>query len=91
MAGASREAVTADYALTDERLPDVIARLSRRETYRAGLAAADPRALRCDPRTMEILLTTLDAEHGGAAGWLRTAGVPGPALARIRDRLRGDA
>ena len=37
---------------------------------------------------MEAVLTRLDTEHGGAAGWLIERGLDDAALERLRARLR---
>lgn len=82
--GVERDAVVADYALSGER----IEALFRRWTAASGDPMPDdltphiPRA-----EAMAAVLAHLDAEHGGAAEWLRAHGLEEDALVRLRDRL----
>lgn len=85
--GVERAAVVADYAATAERLPGVSARLRRLPTYGPGLVDVPDSDLVPRAATMAELLDRLDAEHGGAAGWLRSAGVTDEELGRLRRRL----
>jgi hypothetical protein len=84
--GVERDAVVADYALSAER----IEALFRRWTAASGDPMPDdltphlPRA-----EAMAAVLAHLDAEHGGAAGWLRAHGLEEEHLARLRERLVG--
>jgi len=82
--GVEREAVVADYALSAER----VEALFRRWTAASGEPMPDdltphlPRA-----QAMAAVLAHLDAEHGGAAGWLRAKGLDEETLAHLRERL----
>jgi rhodanese-related sulfurtransferase len=84
--GVERDAVVADYALSGER----IEALFRRWTAASGEPMPDdltphlPRA-----EAMAAVLDHLDAEHGGAAGWLRAHGLEEDSFTRLRERLRG--
>jgi protein-tyrosine phosphatase len=84
--GVERDAVVADYALSGER----IEALFRRWTTASGdpmptdLTRHIPRA-----EAMATVLAHLDAEHGGAAGWLRAHGLDEESLSRLRERLTG--
>ena len=63
-----RDAIVADFALTNERLERIGARLRRMPTYSnytSKLATSDMGA---DPQTMTDVLAALDEDHGGAAG-----------------------
>lgn len=83
--GVERDAVVADYALSGER----IEALFRRWTTASGdpmPADLTPHIPRAD--AMAAVLAHLDAEHGGAAGWLRANGLDEDSLTRLRDRLR---
>jgi hypothetical protein len=78
--------VVADYALTGER----VEALFRRWTAASG----DPMPADLTPHlpraeAMAAVLDHLDAEHGGAAGWLLAHGLEEDALARLRERLAG--
>ena len=82
--GVRREAVIADYALSAER----VEALFRRWTAAVGVDMPDdltphlPRA-----EVIATVLARLDAEHGGAAGWLRANGLEDDAMERLRARL----
>jgi protein-tyrosine phosphatase len=82
--GVERDAVVADYALSGER----IEALFRRWTAASGdpmpedLTPHLPRA-----EAMAAVLAHLDAEHGGAAGWLRANGMEEDSLTLLRERL----
>jgi protein-tyrosine phosphatase len=84
--GVERDAVVADYALSAVN----VEALFRRWTTRTGtempadLTPHTPRAA-----VMEQVLAHLDAEHGGAAGWLRANGLPDDDLDALRALLRG--
>jgi hypothetical protein len=84
--GVERDAVVADYALTGER----VEALFRRWTAASGqpmpgdLTPHLPRA-----EAMAAVLDHLDAEHGGAAGWLLAHGLEEDALRRLQERLTG--
>jgi hypothetical protein len=88
VAGVDRAAVVEDYAESSAQ----IEALFRRWTTASGepMPAADamqphhPRA-----EVMEAVLTRLDTEHGGAAGWLIERGLDDAALDRLRTRLTG--
>ncbi len=84
--GVERDAVVADYALSSEQIEAMF----RRWTTASGepmptadeLAAHHPRA-----EVMAAVLDRLDAEHGGAAGWLQENGLTAEELAALRERF----
>ena len=84
--GVERDAVVADYVLSSEQIEAMF----RRWTAAAGepmpsaeeLAPHHPRA-----EVMAAVLDRLDAEHGGAAGWLRANGLTDGELDRLRARF----
>lgn len=86
--GVERDAVVADYALSSEQIEAMF----RRWTDASGepmpsaeeLAPHHPRA-----EVMVAVLDRLDAEHGGAAGWLEANGLTDDELARLRARFTG--
>jgi hypothetical protein len=86
--GVERDAVVADYALSSEQIEAMF----RRWTTASGdpmppaeeLALHHPRA-----EVMVAVLDRLDAEHGGAAGWLRENGLTDGELAGLRARFTG--
>jgi len=73
--GVEREAVIADFALTNERLERVGTRLRRMSTYANYTGTLTLGEMGADPQTMKDVLASLDQEFGGAAGWLRSAGL----------------
>lgn len=84
--GVEREAVVDDYAQSSEQ----IEALFRRWTAASGEPMPEPDDLRPHhPRAevMAAVLDHLDAEHGGAAGWLVERGLDEAALDRLRARL----
>ncbi len=84
--GVERHAVVADYVLSSERIEAMF----RRWTAATGepmlsaeeLAPHHPRG-----EVMVAVLDRLDAEHGGAAGWLRANGLDDGSLERLRARF----
>jgi protein-tyrosine phosphatase len=79
-----REAVVADYALSAER----VEALFRRWTAAVGVdmpADLTPHLPRAE--VIATVLARLDAEHGGAAGWLHANGLEQMAVERLRARL----
>jgi protein-tyrosine phosphatase len=88
-AGAHRDAIVADYALTAQRIEAIVARLASSPTYAKDVEghAADRHAPH--PESMRRILTLLDERHGSAAGWLREQGLEDEAVETLRARLRG--
>lgn len=85
--GVEREAIVADFALTNERLERIGARLRRMPTYAnytGTLAIGDMGA---DPQTMTDVLDAIDREHGGAAAWLLSNGLTQDELDGLRANL----
>lgn len=84
--GVERDAVVADYALSSEQIEAMFLRW----TAASGepmpsaemLAPHHPRA-----EVMVAVLDRLDAEHGGAAGWLLANGLDAESLQRLRARF----
>ena len=88
VAGATREAIVADFLATGERIGALMARLRASPTYAEDLgdradAAHAPRA-----ETMERVLELLDERHGGPLGWLEQAGFTAADAAALRRRLQ---
>jgi protein-tyrosine phosphatase len=83
--GVPRDAVVADYALSNEQLLRVL---------RQGVGAeydidpAEVELYRCPPEVMTALLADLDG-RGGAVGWLREHGLTDTELKQLRARLTG--
>jgi hypothetical protein len=82
--GVRREAIVADYALSEVNLAPVHAARCR---ALGELEPAEPPAWqRSPPSNARLFLHLLDA-HGGAAAYLRSAGLSDAALERLRRRL----
>jgi protein-tyrosine phosphatase len=89
VAGADREAVVADYALTTERIDGIMGRLGRLQSYAEDIAEV-PRELHvAEAGTMRDLMAAIDSRYGGARTWLAAAGVAEADLDRLAARLRG--
>lgn len=87
-AGVERDAVLDDYALTNERLHLIGARLARLPTYSGYVGRLRPEDMAADRTTMKGFLERLDQEYDGAVGWLRSAGGSDELVAHLRARLR---
>ena len=85
--GVERDAIVADFALTNERLERVGARLRRMPTYSNYTSRLSTRDMGADPQTMIDVLATLDDRDGGAAGWLLANGLTEAELAALRGAL----
>jgi len=81
------EVIVADYALTQENLDAIIARLNSTEGYRAMLAALPPDTLHAQPQTMTALLDKLRARYGSVTSYAQAAGISPATLDRLRHRL----
>jgi protein tyrosine/serine phosphatase len=87
--GVERDAIVADFALTNERLERVGARLRRMPTYSNYTSKLSNRDMGADPQTMIDVLATLDDRDGGAAGWLLANGLTDAELASLTAALTG--
>jgi protein-tyrosine phosphatase len=91
VAGAPREAIVADYALTSERIDRIVFRLAGSPTYARDMVTDDPQHHAARPESMRRVLELLDERHGSPAGWLDAHGFGADAAGRLRARLRGAA
>jgi protein-tyrosine phosphatase len=85
--GVPDEIVVADYAATQERLDDIIARLMEAEGYQTMLAALPPDTLHAEAETMVAFLAGIRSRYGSMAGYASAAGVEEADIARLRERL----
>jgi len=85
--GVTREAIVADYAATQARMPAVMARLQGAGRFQQLATELPAFVLAADAGTMRWLLDHLDRGWGGAAGWFTDHGVGASTLAAWRDRL----
>jgi protein-tyrosine phosphatase len=90
LAGAEPDAVAADFAVSAERVPQIMERLSRRPAYAANLAGKTVAQQSPRPDTMRRLIEAFDALEGGAGveAWLNRQGWTGADTAALRSRLR---
>jgi protein-tyrosine phosphatase len=88
--GVEREAVVADYALTNDRLDRIAAKLARLPTYAPSMPRRDRASMACEPHTMAAFLEALDDRYGGARRWLQSVGLPAATLQSLRECLVGD-
>ncbi|MFI6816330.1 tyrosine-protein phosphatase [Nonomuraea sp. NPDC050328] len=87
VAGATREAILADYVATGDRLERILVRLRASDTYRRDLDSrpADDHLPR--PSYMEHFLDILDTRFGGPLGWLDAHGWTPDDATALRARL----
>ncbi len=85
--GVPRPLILEDYRQSEEHLQPLLAELARRYA-RDPATGVHPDLLRCLPQNLERMLDFLQAEYGGAAGYLQWAGVPEPVVRAIRARAR---
>jgi len=88
VAGATREAIVADFVATGERIGALMARLRASPTYAHDLRERPDEAHAPRAETMERVLDVLGERHGGALGWLEQAGLGGADAAALRRRLQ---
>lgn len=87
VAGATREAIVADYLATGENIEAIVARLAASPTYADEIRGHDPQSHTPQPGAMERVLGFLDREHGGPEQWLLAAGMSADELEALRARL----
>ena len=87
VAGVPHEAIIEDYLLTDERLDRVLDRLLEHEPYRTALRQTPRDEHRPVAHSMAALLAMVDADFGGAGGWLLAQGWSPGEVDTLRTRL----
>ncbi len=85
--GVRHEDIVDDYALTEERLEFLMARLNRSEHYRHVAANAPAYARGAKPETMQELLRMMQSELGGANQWLQSIGVEATTIEQLKNVL----
>jgi len=88
VAGATREAIVADFVATGERIGALMARLRASPTYAHDLRERPDEAHAPRAETMERVLDVLGERHGGPLGWLEQAGLGEADAAALRRRLQ---
>ncbi|MFC7649484.1 tyrosine-protein phosphatase [Streptosporangium lutulentum] len=89
IAGATREAIVADYVATGERLEGILGRLRSSTTYRDDLDTRPADDHRPRPEYIEQFLRVLDDRFGGPMEWLTSHGWTEADSLAVRSRLRG--
>ena len=85
--GIDRESIVADYAAGRNEIAAVFDTLIALPSYGERLSALSAEARNTEPETAERYLAALDAQFGGARGWLRSAGFADDELAALHERL----
>jgi protein-tyrosine phosphatase len=88
IAGVDREAIIADYALTSERIDQIVRRLASTPTYAQDMQTSDPQHHAARPESMTRILQLLEERHGSPAAWAAEHGLEADAAAALRARLR---
>ncbi|MEU8037845.1 tyrosine-protein phosphatase [Streptosporangium sp. NPDC049078] len=88
VAGATREAIVADYVATGDRLEGILARLRSSTTYRADLDTRPADDHRPRSEYIERFLSVLDDRFGGPLEWLASHGWSEGDSRLLRARLR---
>ncbi len=88
VAGATREAIVADYVATGERLEGILARLRASPTYRDDLDSRPADDHRPRAEYIEQFLGVLDDRFGGPLSWLAAQGWAESDSRALRSRLR---
>ena len=88
VAGATREAIVADFLATGERHRAADGAAARVADLRRRPARARDEAHAPAAETMERVLELLDERHGGPLGWLEQAGFRRGDAAALRRRLQ---
>jgi protein-tyrosine phosphatase len=88
IAGVEPEVIVADYVATNERIEEIIDRLSRSKMYGGSVGTRPVRAHEARAETMRAFLQQLDVRYGGVAQWLADNGFTADETAQLRARLR---
>lgn len=89
IAGADRETVLQDYAMTGPLIAPLIDTLARSAEARGIDPVAFQMIARCDPSVMVTALDALDTTHGGLESWLSATGIERETVSAIRQSLLG--
>jgi protein-tyrosine phosphatase len=85
------ETILHDYALTQERMPQIAERLSADKGYWTSVIhTLPPDTLHARPRTMRTFFDRLHAKFGSTRAYVRAAGVTDRSLDQLRERLLVD-
>ena len=87
VAGASDSDIAADYALTAQAMPAILARLAASATYSENVRKLPPEMYSAEDSTMRSFLALVQHRCGGFAQWARAHGVSDNELAAVRETL----
>ncbi len=90
LAAVDAEIITEDYALTAGFIAPRVALMRQRLVDASGDVERFDRAFAAHPDSMRHLLTYLQDQYGGAAGYVRAIGVDDSAVEALRRRFVGD-
>jgi protein-tyrosine phosphatase len=90
LVGVQRDAIVADYALTDERIVAIRERLLATPLYHDDMERRTIDSMRPHAGNMERFLDRVDREYGGVHGLAMTIGVDEETVARLGRRLIAD-
>jgi protein-tyrosine phosphatase family protein len=82
-----RSRVIEDYAVSDDRMVHIVAKLRSDPKERREIEGDDPILLSARADTMANFLSAMDERYGGAVSWAESAGVSPESIARLRDLL----
>ena len=85
--GVERAVVVADYLLTAERLPLIMARLARHPIYGPRISEVPASRFGVTAASIEGFLDGLDTRYGGAAGWAASVGLGPDFVAGLAERV----
>ncbi len=89
IAGVTRDAVIADYLVSQVNNHRVNEMLSRSPRYRAHMTKVHPEFYEVHEFAITEYLQSLDRDFGGVRGWAQSAGIGDEYMDRISDHLRG--
>lgn len=89
IAGVRRDAVIADYLVSESNNHLVNEMLSRSPRYRAHMTKVHPEFYEVHEQAITAYLESLDRDFGGVHGWARSMGISDQHLERISEHMRG--
>ncbi len=84
--GVSEELIVADYALSGERIDEIISRVMNMRGYQDSLHEMPADTLHAHPESMERVLERVTEKWGSMAGYLRSGGLDEADFDRLREK-----
>ena len=84
--GVDDELIVVDYALSQENMDEVIARLDELRGYDEVWQELPPETLHARPETMRGLLDAMNERYDGMAGYAQQIGIRADEIERLRER-----